>query len=268
MHQFFEGYMYVGDTETTGIAHEINRLYEVALVELYNGEPTGRYFHELVDPEQELEQGAQDVTGETRENIRWQLMKQGKYKGDKVDFEKMINLDHISVQKFADIAPALREFVGNHPVVFHNAQFDRDFIDNEFIRLGESPLSETNKFVCSLEIAKNHPTRQGRRNTLDQLAKDYKVSLDGREFHGALIDSNILVGVAKAIFEEKRDLGLSVQLDNKRSSGSTLTKIKTRKFEGRGRLIVSGAADNEVEAHKAVMDKIKGRSGSEMDLAF
>ena len=268
MKDFFKGRILLGDTETTGLSAEVNRLFEIALVEVVDGKLTGRVFHELVDPGLELEDGAKEVTGQTREDIRGTLIRQGKYHGPKIDIEKTMDLDKIKVQKFEDIADSFLEFVGDSPLMFHNEAYDRQFIDNEMVRLERPKLSETNEFYCSLLIANNHPTRQGRRNTLQQLAQDYKVDLSERDVHSALVDTKILYGVVKSIFEEKRDLGIGLNLSQKSFSETTLPKIKIRKFDGAGRLPVYEPSEDEANVHKKMMGNIKSKSGSDIELTF
>jgi DNA polymerase-3 subunit epsilon len=156
------------DTETTGFDPKTgDRLIEVGCIEINDLLPTGRTFHRLVNPERLIPPDAIRVHGITDDKVR-------------------------DAPKFAEIVADLMEFIGDAPVIAHNAQFDRNFIDFEYGRCGQALLHET-RWIDTLQLAqKRWP---GMPNSLDALCKRYKVSLADRTFHGALIDARLLAEV-------------------------------------------------------------------------
>lgn len=158
------------DTETTGLDFRTgHRLIEIGCVELENFLPTGRTFHRFVDPCRDIEEGAVRVHGITAEFLR------GK-------------------PKFADreICEELLDFIGDAPIVAHNAGFDRGFVNYELELCGKGALPDE-RWVCTLVLAqKRFP---GMHNSLDALCKRFRVSLAEREKHGALIDARLLADV-------------------------------------------------------------------------
>ncbi|MEY4591799.1 MAG: hypothetical protein RIR18_694, partial [Pseudomonadota bacterium] len=99
------------DTETTGLdPKQGHRIIEVACLELKSRRPTGRHFHEYIQPDREIDAGAQAVHGITAEFL-----------ADK--------------PRFAEIAPALLAFIDGAELIIHNAPFDTGFLDAEFNRL-------------------------------------------------------------------------------------------------------------------------------------
>ncbi len=156
------------DTETTGFDPKTgDRLIEVGCIEIQDLLPTGRTFHRLVNPERLIPADAIRVHGITDDKVR-------------------------DAPKFAEIVADLMEFIGDAPVIAHNAQFDRNFIDHECGRCGHALLHET-RWIDTLQLAqKRFP---GMANSLDALCKRFKVSLADRTFHGALIDARLLAEV-------------------------------------------------------------------------
>ena len=156
------------DTETTGFDPRTgDRLIEVGCIEIMDLLPTGRTFHRYCNPERLIPEDAIRVHGITDEKVK-------------------------DAPKFAEILADLVEFIGDAPVVAHNAQFDRNFIDHEYGRCGHALLPET-RWIDTLQLAqKRWP---GMPNSLDALCKRYKVSLADRSFHGALIDARLLAEV-------------------------------------------------------------------------
>jgi DNA polymerase-3 subunit epsilon len=162
------------DTETTGLdPRHGHRIIEVAGIELVNRRLTGRHLHKYVNPERDIDAGAQAVHGITLEFL-----------ADK--------------PKFADIADEFLEFVNGAELIIHNAPFDMGFLNAELDRLGRVPVGT----VCSgvtdtLKMAKElHP---GKRNSLDALCERYAVDNSGRTLHGALLDTELLAEVYLAM---------------------------------------------------------------------
>jgi len=156
------------DTETTGFDPRTgDRLIEVGCIEIHDLLPTGRTFHRFVNPERLIPPDATRVHGITDDKVK-------------------------DAPKFGAIVHDLMEFIGDAPVIAHNAQFDRNFIDFECKGCGHVLLEET-RWIDTLQLAqKRFP---GMPNSLDALCKRFKVSLADRSFHGALIDARLLAEV-------------------------------------------------------------------------
>jgi len=156
------------DTETTGLDPcGGDRVIEVACLELVRGLPTGRHFHALIDPQRDVPEGASRVHGITAAQLR------GK-------------------PRFAEMAPALLEFLGDGALVAHNAPFDFGFLDAEFARLGLPPLAPE-RMVDTLALARvRFP---GLPNSLDALCRRFEIDLSERTTHNALLDCRLLAQV-------------------------------------------------------------------------
>jgi len=171
----------VFDTETTGVFAEhseaelCDRIVEIGCVEIVNLERTGREFHAYINPERAVPEEVVRVHGLTREFLA----------------------QH---RRFADIVDEFLEFIGDAPLVAHNAGFDQGFITAEFARCGRVAPAP-GRFVDTLLIArKKFP---GASCSLDALAKRYQLDRYGFDLaarkgpggHGALIDARILAEV-------------------------------------------------------------------------
>ncbi|MGQ2991358.1 MAG: DNA polymerase III subunit epsilon [Brevundimonas sp.] len=156
------------DTETTGFDPKTgDRLIEVGCIEIEDLLPTGRTFHRFVNPERSIPADAIRVHGITDDKVR-------------------------DAPKFAEIVPDLMAFIGDAPLIAHNANFDRNFVDFELDRCGH-PITGEARWIDTLKLAQ---TRfPGMANSLDALCKRFKVSLVERTLHGALIDARLLAEV-------------------------------------------------------------------------
>lgn len=156
------------DTETTGFDPKTgDRLIEVGCIEIHDLLPTGRTFHRLVNPERLIPPDAIRVHGITDDKVR-------------------------DAPKFKDITVDLMEFIGDAPVIAHNAGFDRAFLNHEFGRCGH-PILEEARWIDTLQLAQKRFPGMG--NSLDALCKRFKISLVERTLHGALIDARLLAEV-------------------------------------------------------------------------
>lgn len=157
---------YVFDTETTGLDPKTERVFEIGIVELSSRLPTGRTFHHLLDPQQPLSEASTRITGFKDEDL-------------------------VGKPTFKDILPELLTFIGNGTLIAHNASFDMGFLHAEFDRAGTPKL--TNNVIDTLALAKKK--FPGARHTLDALCNRFGVDRSARTFHGALLDSELLVEV-------------------------------------------------------------------------
>ena len=177
------------DTETTGLDPESgHRVIEIAAVEVRNRRLTGNHFHRYLNPDRDIDEGALQVHGLTREFLA----------------------DH---PRFGDVCDAFLEFVRGCPLIIHNAPFDMGFLDHELKRLGREPLSaHCPEVVDTLRMAREyHP---GQRNSLDALCKRYEVDNTHRTLHGALLDAELLADVYLAMTRGQDSLTIDLHAPN------------------------------------------------------
>ncbi len=158
------------DTETTGFEpREGHRLVELACLEIEDFIPTGRSFHCYIDPVREMPPEAEKVHGLSADFLR-----------GKPRFEA------------PEVVEAFLDFVGEAPIVAHNAAFDRTFINFELALCSRAEIPE-HRWVDTLALARvRFP---GMANSLDALCRRFRISLADREKHGALIDARLLADV-------------------------------------------------------------------------
>jgi len=156
------------DTETTGLDPlDGHRLVEVGCVELINGIPSGQTFHAYFNPERAMPAEAFAVHGLSNEFLK-----------DK--------------PFFAESADELVAFLGDAPLVIHNAAFDLGFLNSELERAGRNAITRE-RLVDTLLIARRkHP---GGSNRLDDLCVRYAIDNSRRTKHGALLDAELLAEV-------------------------------------------------------------------------
>lgn len=158
----------VFDTETTGFdPAQGDRIIEIGAVRMRGGLPTNQTYHSYVNPERTVPEASVKVHGLTTAFL-----------ADK--------------PLFGEIAHDFLEFIGNDPLVAHNAAFDAKFVNAELSRMGITPLSK-DRFVDTVPIARRQ--FPGAQANLDALCRRFKISLDNRDKHGALIDSQLLAEV-------------------------------------------------------------------------
>lgn len=216
------------DTETTGFdAEKDDRIVEIGALELFNHMPTGKTFHEYIDPERAMPTSAFEVHGLGDEFLR------GK-------------------PKFADVADAFLDFIGDDSkLVIHNASFDMKFLNAELKRAKRSTLP-WNRALDTLALAREK--FPGSPNTLDALCRRFKVDNSGRELHGALLDSELLAEVyLELIGGRQPDLVLDRPSDTDDSSPED--KQMTRRA-ARTRPLQSCISDEEMAAHKEFIAKM------------
>ena len=156
------------DTETTGLSPlEGHRVLEVGAVEIVGQVATGRTFHRLINPERDVPMDAVRVHGHSADALR-----------DKPVFDSIVD--------------EFLAFIGDSPLVIHNADFDINFLNYELARLDRKPI-DAGRIVDTLALArKKHP---GQTNSLDALCDRYGVDRSRRRKHGALLDAEILVEI-------------------------------------------------------------------------
>jgi DNA polymerase-3 subunit epsilon len=219
------------DTETTGLEpRDGHRIIEIGAVELIDRRLTGRHFQQYLNPERDIEDGALEVHGITREFLQ----------------DKPV---------FADVAQEFLEFIEGTELLIHNAPFDIGFLDMELGLINSPVRIESHAQVLdTLELARDlHP---GQRNSLDALCKRYEVDNSSRNLHGALLDSEILADVYLAMTGGQSDLGLSFEAAPAHDLGGDATDLSERP-----ELKIVTATDEEKTLHEARLQDIKKKSG-------
>lgn len=156
------------DTETTGLDPASgDRIVEIGCVELVNHIPSGRTWHAYINPERDMPQTAYEVHGLSAEFLA----------------DKPV---------FAAVHEAFLDFIGEAPLIIHNAAFDAGFLNAELARVDKPPLAPE-RIVDTLALARRkHP---GAANSLDALCKRYQIDASARSVHGALLDASLLAQV-------------------------------------------------------------------------
>ncbi len=180
------------DTETTGMpAVDGHRVIEIGCIEMLDRDITGNTYHQYLNPEREVDQGAYEIHGISNEFL-----------ADKP-------LMAVCMDEFLD-------FIRGAELIIHNAAFDVGFLDYELELLGRDER---------IADIKKHP---GARVNLDALSKRYGITHFNRELHGALLDSEILARVYLAMTGGQEGLSFAPQTQNKTAETtqrSTANKI-------------------------------------------
>ena len=173
------------DTETTGLDPLAgDRVIEIAAVELIRDLPTGITFHRLVDPERDIHPDASRVHGLTRADL-------------------------IGKPRFAEVVDDFLAFIGDDPLVAHNADFDFGFLNAELARLRRPSVCLSRK-VDTLALARTR--YPGLPNSLDALCRRFGIDLSERTSHNALLDCRLLAEVYIEL-TGGRQRGLALALD-------------------------------------------------------
>ena len=188
----------VFDTETTGLSpQEGDKLVEIGAVELINHMPTGRTYHQYINPERDVPEEVVKVHGLT------------------YDFLK-------NYPKLYEIAQDFIDFVGDDGIlVAHNASFDINFINYEFKHKG-FPTYPQSRVIDTLEIAREK--FPGARNNLDALCRRFNIDNSARTKHGALLDAELLSEVYLELLggaEPTMKLDAEVVSERKAEQGQT-----------------------------------------------
>ena len=173
------------DTETTGInPRDGHRIIEIGALELMHHLPTGKQLHIYINPEREIDQGAVAVHGLTSEFLS----------------DKPV---------FASIVDEFLEFIGDAPLVIHNASFDMGFINAELEKI-QRPVVPMDRAIDTLTMARRK--FPGAQANLDALCRRFEINNSHRDLHGALIDADLLAGVYIELLGGRQP-GLSLATD-------------------------------------------------------
>lgn len=222
------------DTETTGLEPEAgHRVIEIGGVEVVNRKLTGRHFHQYLNPQRDIDEGALEVHGISSEFL-----------ADKPLFE--------------DVAEEFTDFIDGAELVIHNAPFDVAFLDAELTRLGNSERSVHERCLVLDTLALARKMHPGQRNSLDALCKRYEVDNSQRDLHGALLDAEILADVYLAMTGGQT----SLELASEQRASSGVNENEPQRIERKGPFKVVRASDVELNAHQARLEAIQAASGS------
>ena len=214
------------DTETTGLEVELeHRVIEIGCVEIFNRRVTGRHFHRYLNPERDIDEGAAQVHGLTREKLAKE-------------------------PRFAEIRAEFLEFVRDAELLIHNAAFDVAFLNSELGRGAENlaRIGDLCRVLDTLALARQmHP---GQRNSLDALCKRYSVDNSRRDYHGALLDARLLAEVYLAMTGGQATMILSAEPDPGLARSRLAIAGGT---SAAAPFVVITANDEELEAHEQVL---------------
>lgn len=215
------------DTETTGFEPtEGDRIVEIGAVELINHMPTGRTYHQYINPERPMPKAAFEVHG----------------LGDDFLRDKPV---------FREIGQAFLDFIGTDKLVIHNASFDMKFLNHELAAIGLRTLPN-NQAIDTLMIARQK--FPGSPASLDALCRRFGVDNSGREKHGALLDSEILAEVyLELIGGRQPDFGLSSTAQQTATSATDQSEWRP---SARPTVLPPRLTEAEAVAHTSFVEKL------------
>ena len=220
------------DTETTGLeVSKGHRVIEIGCVELLNRRRTHRTFHRYVQPDRDIDPAAEEVHGITRQQLA-------------------------DEPRFPDIADEFIQFISGAELIIHNADFDVGFLNHEFQLAGlkTKKIADCSAVVDTLALARRlHP---GQRNNLDALCKRYYVDNTGRDFHGALLDAQLLADVYLAMTGGQGALSLEAEVERGSDGSDVHRRVDRTGIE----LTVVRATSVELDGHQRQLDLIDGAS--------
>jgi DNA polymerase-3 subunit epsilon len=212
------------DTETTGLSHKTgDRIVEVGCVELINHVATKKFLQFYCKVEKEISESAQKITGITN-----------KFLSNK--------------KNFGEHCDEFLEFIGQDPLIIHNADFDIGFINNELSLIGRPHI--TNPIVDTVSLARS--VLNSRVANLDYLCRRFKIDLSERGLHGALLDSQLL---AEVYLELKGGKQFSMNLSKSAKLKTNNTNIKEATNK---RIVKFHPLEEDLLAHKKTLTEIKG----------
>lgn len=226
------------DTETTGLdPAQGHRVIEIAAVEVINRRLTNNHFHFYLNPDREIDIGAQQVHGISLEFLQ-----------DK--------------PRFPEVVEDFLKFIAGGELIIHNAPFDVGFLNMELGLLGRGKIQECCVgIIDTLKMAKE--MRPGQRNNLDALCRVYGIDNSSRTLHGALLDAELLADVYLAMTRGQESLMMDMA-ETPSNVGTETVSVRTQP------LMVIAADATELEAHQQYLvglDKAAGGSSLWTQLA-
>jgi DNA polymerase-3 subunit epsilon len=216
----------VFDTETTGMdPADGDKLVEIGCIELENHMPTGRTYHQYINPERDVPAEAVAVHGLTQEKLK-------------------------NEPTFGEIVGDFLDFIGtDSKLIAHNASFDVKFMNAELKTYG-FPALEPKRIIDTLAMArKKFP---GSPASLDALCRRFNIDNTSRTLHGALLDSELLAEVYLELLGG-RQRGLGIESERKKSEDVKIVNAEREYREPR----IFGVNTEEKEAHSKMLDDLK-----------
>ncbi|MEM9123277.1 MAG: DNA polymerase III subunit epsilon [Pseudomonadota bacterium] len=211
------------DTETTGIdPFDGHRIVEIGCVELENHLPTGRTYHQYINPKRSMPMEAERVHGLSEAFL-----------SDKPEFPA--------------IADGFLTFIDEAPLVIHNAKFDMRFLNAELDWMGRTTLPDERAIDTLMLARKKFPGAQA---SLDALCKRFQVDNSGRDLHGALIDADLLAQVYLELIGGRQPTLMNGMDDQ----GSGAENAKAWVAPARPRALPSRLTPEDIAAHKAFVE--------------
>ena len=209
------------DTETTGLDPASgHRVVDVGCFELVNQVPTGNVYQSYLNPERDIPAGAFEIHGLSEAFLAGKPL-------------------------FADICDEFLAFIGDSPLVMHNAAFDLSFVNAELTRLGRSPIP-SDRAIDTLELARRK--MPGAQLSLDALCRRFGIDASARTKHGALLDAELLAAVYLELTGGRQPTLIFAR--NRSAGGTEVTARPTRA----PRSHAPSAA--ELAAHEALLVKL------------
>ena len=210
----------VFDTETTGLdPFQGDRLVEIGCIELVNGFLTGQHFHRYINPERDMPAAAFQVHGHSSEFLK----------------DKPL---------FADVCEEFLAFVGDAPLIAHNAMFDLGFINAELDRCKRALIARE-RMIDTLMLARRKHSAGP--YSLDALCARYGIDNSRRTKHGALLDAEILAEVYLELTGMRQaKLSLVEEVSQTVQTGFGITVVHVRATP-----LAPRVTDAEREAHRA-----------------
>lgn len=218
------------DTETTGLEpSQGHKIIEIGCVEMVNRRLTGNNYHQFLQPDRAIDEGAQAVHGISNEFL-----------ADK--------------PRFSDVVRDFIDYLDGAELIIHNAPFDVGFIDHEFKLAGEEygKVATYCTVIDTLVMARK--MRPGKKNNLDILCKEYEVNNAHRELHGALLDAELLSEVYLRMTGGQSALLLDDEVSDTAGANASSKKLSSN----RKPIKIIQATDEELQAHQAIIEKMDG----------
>ncbi|MFN3234962.1 MAG: DNA polymerase III subunit epsilon [Gammaproteobacteria bacterium] len=215
------------DTETTGLnPEEGHKIIEIGCIEILDRRVTGNHYHQYINPQRNIDEGAVKVHGITTNFLA----------------DKPV---------FSDIADEFIAFIEGAELIIHNAPFDIGFLNHELKALGHKhqKVEKICSIIDTLKMARHQ--HAGQRNSLDALCKRYEVDASQRDYHGALLDSELLAQVYLAMTGGQSSL---FSADVAREKGDVKASVNRYERPNEYRIPVIQADDGELKAHEAYFE--------------
>ncbi len=218
------------DTETTGLEpSQGHKIIEIGCVEMVNRRLTGNNYHQFLQPDREIDEGAQAVHGISNESL-----------ADK--------------PRFADVVRDFIDYLDGAELIIHNAPFDVGFINHELKLVGEEYGNVATYCTVIDTLVMARKMRPGKKNNLDILCKEYEVNNAHRELHGALLDAELLSEVYLRMTGGQSALLLDDEVNDAAGINASSKKLSSN----RKPIKIIQATDEELQAHQTIIEKMDG----------